>query len=238
MAIDKLLQGSAFSQNEVANMTAAYEAALLLLRLEDRNNDPITERLAEKIVAIARSGEQDPSHICARAIDELGLPVADGPVAPGDRSKPDVSSFRWREALLFSVIGVIFGYVFAQMNKAVDHPAVLARCKLQEQTQERIALCMRAAGYEFSDTQCDGAEIVSERDRLANAAEINAARIAILEPFIEQYLRKNPGQSRTVAELMVREDAREQLEKHQPAPKYEAVASCYRHHRPKAAGSN
>ena len=76
MAIDKLLQGSAFSPNEVANMTAAYEAALVLLRLDDRN-DPITERIAEKIIAVARSGEHDPAHICALAINELGLPIPD-----------------------------------------------------------------------------------------------------------------------------------------------------------------
>jgi hypothetical protein len=119
-----------------------------------------------------------------------------------------MSSFRWREALMCLVVGAFSGYVFAQINKSADHPAVLARCKLQEQTPERIELCMRAAGYEFSDTQCEGAEIVSERQRLTNSVEINAARNAALDPFIEDYLRKNPGQSRTMAELMVREAAK------------------------------
>jgi hypothetical protein len=139
-----------------------------------------------------------------------------------------MSSFRWREALLFSVVGAACGYVFAQTNRAADHTAILSRCKLQEQTPERIELCMRAAGYEFSDTQCKDAEIIFERQRVTNAAEINAARAAALEPYIEQYLRKNPGQSRTMAELMVRDSAREDIEKHQPAPKYEPVASCYK----------
>ena len=139
-----------------------------------------------------------------------------------------MSSFRWREALMCLVVGAFSGYVFAQINKSADHPAVLARCKLQEQTPERIELCMRAAGYEFSDTQCEGAEIVSERQRLTNSVEINAARNAALDPFIEDYLRKNPGQSRTMAELMVREAAKEEIDKHQPAPKYETVASCYK----------
>ena len=237
MAIDKLLQESSFSPNEVANITAAYEAALVLLRLEDRN-DPITERIAEKIIAIARSGEQDPPSICARAIHELGLPVPDWSIASQEQRKPETSSFRWREALLLLVIGALCGYVVAQMTKPADHAAVLAQCKLQEQTSERIDLCMRAAGYEFSDTQCGGAEIVSERQRLTNAAEINAARLAILDPFIEQYLQKHPGQSRTMAELMVRDAAKEELEKRQPAPKFETVVTCYKRHRSKAIHSN
>ncbi len=87
---------------------------------------------------------------------------------------------------------------------------------------------MRAAGYEFSDTQCKDAEIIFERQRVTNAVEINTARAAVLEPYIEQYLQKNPGQSRTMAELMVRDAAREDIEKHRPAPKYEPVASCYK----------
>ena len=101
MAIDKILQGSAFSPNDVRNMTAAYEAALVLLSLDDR--DPITERIAEKIIAIAQSGDYNAAHICARAINALGL------------VKPPRSSFRWREALLLLVIGAYCGYVFAQM---------------------------------------------------------------------------------------------------------------------------
>ena len=233
MAIDKLLQGSTFSPNEVANMTAAYEAALVLLRLDDRN-DPITERIAEKIIAVARSGEHDPAHICALAINELGLPIPDRSVTAPEQVTPPRSSFRWREALLLLVIGAFCGYVFAQMNKATDHAAVLARCNLQEQTLERRELCMRAAGYEFSDTECEGAEIVSERQRLTNAAEINAARFAILDPLVEQYLLKHPGQSRTMAEFMVRDTAKEELEKRQPAPKFETVATCYKRHRSKA----
>ena len=237
MAIDKLLQGSTFSPNEVANMTAAYEAALVLLRLDDRN-DPITERIAEKIIAVARSGEHDPAHICALAINELGLPIPDRSVTAPEQVKPPRSSFRWREALLLLVIGAFCGYVFAQMNKATDHAAVLARCNLQEQTPERRELCMRTAGYEFSDTECEGAEIVSERQRLTNAAEISAARFAILDPFIEQYLLKHPGQSRTMAELMVRDTAKEELEKRQPAPKFETVATCYKRHRSKAMHSS
>ena len=237
MAIHKILQEGTFSPDEAANMTAAYEAALVLLRLDDRN-DPITERIAEKIVAVAQSGEHDPAHICALAINELGLPIPDRPVAAREQVEPQTSSFRWRETLVLLVMGAFCGYVFAQINQVTDPAALLARCNLQEQTPERVELCMRAAGYEFFDTQCEDAEIAIKRQRLTNAAEINAARVALLQPFIEQYLQENPGQSRTTAELTARENAKEQLEKHLPPPNYEDVAGCYRRHRSKAMGSN
>ena len=149
-----------------------------------------------------------------------------------------MSSLRWREALLFATIGTFCGYVFAQINQGTDHSAEFARCKLQQQSPERIALCMRAAGYEFFDTQCEDADIVTKQLRLTNAAEINAARATILEPFIEQYLQENPGQRRTAAELTARENAKDQLEKRLPPAKYEEVAGCYKRHRSKAMGSN
>ena len=237
MAIQKILQAGTFSPEEAANITAAYEAALVLLRLDDRD-DPITERIAEKIVAVAQSGEHDPAHICALAINELGLPIPDGPLASGGQLEPQRSSFRWRETLVLLVMGAFCGYVFAQLNQATDHGAVLARCSLQEQTPERLELCMRAAGYEFFDTQCEDAEIAIKRQRLTNGAEISAARAAILQPFIEQYLQENPGQRRTTAELMARENAKDQLEKRLPPPNYEEVAGCYKRHRSKATGSN
>ena len=148
-----------------------------------------------------------------------------------------MSSFHWREAIFFAVIGAFCGYVFAQIDKGTDHAAEFARCKLQQQSPETIALCMRAAGYEFFDTQCEDAEIVFEQQRLVNAAELIAARRAALEPFIDQYLQKHPGQSRTVAEIMVLDAAKEEIERRQPSPKYEGVASCYKRLKPKREGA-
>jgi len=237
MAIQKILQAGTFSPEEAANITAAYEAALVLLRMDD-SDDPLNERIAEKIVAVAQSGEHDPAHICALAINELGLPVPDSPLAADEQVEPQRSSFRWRGTLVSLVMGAFCGYVFAQLNQVTDPAAVLARCNLQEQTPERLELCMRAAGYEFFDTQCEDADIVTKQLRLTNAAEINAARATILEPFIEQYLQENPGQRRTAAELTARENAKDQLEKRLPPAKYEEVAGCYKRHRSKAMGSN
>jgi hypothetical protein len=58
-------------------MKAAYEAAALqLLRLENRD-DPITELVAAKIIQVTRMGESDPPRLCARVLQELGIPLPD-----------------------------------------------------------------------------------------------------------------------------------------------------------------
>jgi len=72
MAINRLLQEAAFSPEDIVRMTAAYEVALRLLGLTDRN-DPVTEIVAKKIIEITRNGERDPPRICSRAILELGI---------------------------------------------------------------------------------------------------------------------------------------------------------------------
>ena len=74
MAMHRLLREAAFPPEDIARMTAAYEAALQLLRLTDRT-DPVTEIVAKKIIEVTRAGERDPPHICARAIKELGIPL-------------------------------------------------------------------------------------------------------------------------------------------------------------------
>ena len=76
MAISRLLQEAGFDQADIDRMVAAYDAALKLLRLADRN-DPITEIVARKIIEVARSGEHDPARICVRALKELGVPLPD-----------------------------------------------------------------------------------------------------------------------------------------------------------------
>ena len=76
MAIHRLLREAGAGPEESARLTAAYEAALQLLRLVDRT-DPVTEIVAQKIIEVARSGVHDPAHICARALKELGIPIPD-----------------------------------------------------------------------------------------------------------------------------------------------------------------
>jgi hypothetical protein len=73
MAIYRLLQNSTFGPEEITRITEAYEQALLALGLRDRS-DPATELIAKRIIAVAETGERDPSRISARAITELGIP--------------------------------------------------------------------------------------------------------------------------------------------------------------------
>jgi hypothetical protein len=72
VAIYRLLQEAAFDANDITIMTAAYEAALELLRLKDRS-DPLTELIANKILEIYRNGEHDPSRVCEKTLTELGV---------------------------------------------------------------------------------------------------------------------------------------------------------------------
>jgi hypothetical protein len=51
----------------------AYEQTLRALRLKDRN-DPITQLVAEKIIAIGRTGIEDPTEISKLALKQLGPP--------------------------------------------------------------------------------------------------------------------------------------------------------------------
>ena len=71
--IYRLLREASFGPDEIRRMTAAYETALQLLKLKNRN-DPITELIATKVIQVFRSGESDPQRICARALKELGVP--------------------------------------------------------------------------------------------------------------------------------------------------------------------
>jgi hypothetical protein len=74
MMIRRLLQESSFDQDEVGRVVQAYEAALSLLHLKDRE-DPVTEVVAGKIIQVYKTGEHDPPRLCGRAVKELGIPL-------------------------------------------------------------------------------------------------------------------------------------------------------------------
>jgi hypothetical protein len=70
MAIYKLIQNTAFEPKDIERLVTAYEHTLRALRLKDRN-DPITQLVAEKIIAIGRFGIEDPAEISKLALKEL-----------------------------------------------------------------------------------------------------------------------------------------------------------------------
>jgi hypothetical protein len=69
--------GGSFSPEDIAVLGTAYEAILVVLRLDDRD-DPITEIVAVKLIELFRSGESDPAKLCDRTIKELGIPMREG----------------------------------------------------------------------------------------------------------------------------------------------------------------
>ena len=71
VAIYPLLQKSAFGPEEIKRMEAAYEEALVVLKLKDRN-DPLTETVAKFIVEAAQTGAKDPELICTLALSRMG----------------------------------------------------------------------------------------------------------------------------------------------------------------------
>jgi hypothetical protein len=71
MTIHTLLKKTTFGPDEIERLVAAYEKTLQALGLKDRS-DPITQLVAEKIIAVGRLGIEDPEDISKLALKELG----------------------------------------------------------------------------------------------------------------------------------------------------------------------
>jgi hypothetical protein len=70
MAIRRLI--GSYEPEKIRAMTDAYDIALIVLRLNDKD-DPITELLAKSIAGIVATGERKPGEIASKAIDALGI---------------------------------------------------------------------------------------------------------------------------------------------------------------------
>jgi hypothetical protein len=73
VTIHRLLQHSAFNQDDIDRMVAAYEHCLETLGLADRS-DPVTELIAKQIIEIAQTGERDPLVISEQVAEVLQRP--------------------------------------------------------------------------------------------------------------------------------------------------------------------
>jgi hypothetical protein len=71
MTIHRLLKNTTFGPEEIERLVTAYEQTLQALGLKDRS-DPITQLVAEKIIAVGRLGIEDPAEISKLALNELG----------------------------------------------------------------------------------------------------------------------------------------------------------------------
>jgi hypothetical protein len=101
VAIYRLLREASFGPEEIERMTAAYEAALKLLRLSDRT-DPITELVAQKIIEAVRKGEHDPARICTCVMENLAVSV---PESVPSRNSTDRMTDRAMSAPLTAQLG-------------------------------------------------------------------------------------------------------------------------------------
>ena len=70
-------EGGTFTPEDIVVLGTAYEAILVVLRLDDRS-DPVTEIVATKVIEVFQSGEREPLQICDRTIKELGIPILEG----------------------------------------------------------------------------------------------------------------------------------------------------------------
>jgi hypothetical protein len=59
-----------FGPDDIAKMSAAFEAALAKLGLVDRS-DPATHEVAKLIIEFAKQGECDPERLCTLALQQL-----------------------------------------------------------------------------------------------------------------------------------------------------------------------
>ena len=70
MTIYRLLANTTFGPEEIERLVQAYEQTLRALGLKDRS-DPITQLVAEKVIAVGRLGIEDPAEISKVVLSEL-----------------------------------------------------------------------------------------------------------------------------------------------------------------------
>ena len=73
MAIHKLIANGSFGPDEIRTMSEAYDAALIALQLNNKQDEPITELIAKSIINVSAAGERDPAQMAERAINALGI---------------------------------------------------------------------------------------------------------------------------------------------------------------------
>jgi hypothetical protein len=71
MPIVRLLEYEAFSPEDISVITDAFESAVSVLRLTDRDDTQTVERVARKIIECAQTGERDPLRLRSYAIKAL-----------------------------------------------------------------------------------------------------------------------------------------------------------------------
>ena len=71
MPIVRLLEYEAFSPEDISVITDAFESAVSVLRLTDRDDTETVERVARKIIECAQTGERNSLRLRSYAIKAL-----------------------------------------------------------------------------------------------------------------------------------------------------------------------
>ena len=66
--------GHRFDDETIRLMGIAFEMAVGLLGTTPTCDDPLRQALARNIIALAKTGEQDPDRLCDAALKALSLP--------------------------------------------------------------------------------------------------------------------------------------------------------------------
>jgi hypothetical protein len=92
MPIREFLNGENFDPETMRVMGVALEMACVALQLRDRSDPATTAMVAEKIIALAKTGERCATALCDRALSELGhSTVSGGPNLPPPSAAPPVT---------------------------------------------------------------------------------------------------------------------------------------------------
>ena len=67
-----MIANGSFGPDEIEVMKAAYETALIEVRVTDRDA-PIMELIAKSIVNVTATGERNPKEVMERALNALGV---------------------------------------------------------------------------------------------------------------------------------------------------------------------
>ena len=86
MPIRAYLNGQRFDAETTRLMGIAFEMALVMLQRTDGIVNPTRDAVAQKIIELAKAGENDPERLC-----EAGVAGAAGQ-APSDNQRPQSSS--------------------------------------------------------------------------------------------------------------------------------------------------
>ena len=73
MTTRPFLKGASFDAEHVKAMGTAFDSVIRELHDNGKQSSVVRKAIAERIIALAKSGERDPDKLCEHAMDALGV---------------------------------------------------------------------------------------------------------------------------------------------------------------------